>query len=204
MINDVPSPIDLRLKSDAAEWARTAEQLRPQRPRVFEEFAQQIVQVPQVRRVLELGSGPGFLAKHLLQRFPAIEYVALDFSSAMHDLAAERVADLGKRLTFVERNFRDVDWGDGLGRFECVVTLQSVHELRHKSRARTLHEQVLNVLVEPSIYVVCDHFVGDGGMSNRELYMTIEEQDAALRQAGFSRVKNGLVVGSLSMFIATK
>ena len=37
-------------------------------------------------RILELGSGPGFLAQHVLDIIPVSKYVALDFSEAMHQL----------------------------------------------------------------------------------------------------------------------
>src|SRR5215831_13680148 len=38
-------------------------------------------------RVLKLGSGPGFLARYILETIPNTEYTMLDFSQAMHDLA---------------------------------------------------------------------------------------------------------------------
>jgi len=61
---------------------------RPWRVEFFEAFAAAIAQAAQGRfvRILELGSGPGFLAEHLLKALPSIEYVALDFSPAMQSL----------------------------------------------------------------------------------------------------------------------
>ena len=87
MIQDVPSPIDLRLMSDACEWEATALSKRPSRPEFFAQFASSIksATIP-VHRILELGSGPGFLAEHLLHALPAVAYVAFDFSPAMHQL----------------------------------------------------------------------------------------------------------------------
>jgi hypothetical protein len=82
---DVPSPIDLRLMSDACEWERTAYEKRPWRADFFAMFADQLIhRQPQMRRVLELGSGPGFLARHLLMGSPDLRMVLLDFSGAMH------------------------------------------------------------------------------------------------------------------------
>ncbi|MET0351062.1 MAG: hypothetical protein ABW067_14820, partial [Rhizobacter sp.] len=80
----------------------------------------------------------------------------------------------------------------------------AVHELRHKRYAVTLHAQVLEILEPQATYLVCDHFCGPGGMTNDQLYMTVEEQRAALAGAGFGQVealllKGGLVLHSASL-----
>lgn len=150
-------------------------------------------------RILELGSGPGFLAEHLLKTCPSIEYVALDFSPAMHELAIERLGLLANRVQFVERSFRDENWFAGLGKFQFVVTNQAIHELRHKSYAATLHRQVKSLLAPSGIYLICDHFYGKNGMTNDQLFMTIAEQRDALREGGFSNIIEELIKDSLVM-----
>ncbi|MGC3979962.1 MAG: class I SAM-dependent methyltransferase [Steroidobacteraceae bacterium] len=186
--------------SDAREWQATAMLKRPWRVEFFERFATEIAASPiPVQRILELGSGPGFLAEHLLRKFPHPSYVALDFSAAMHQLAAERLGPLASRVDFVERSFLDSNWSHDMGRFEVVVTQQAVHELRHKCHAGDLHCEVRKVLEPGGAYLVCDHFVGEGGMSNERLYMTVAEQQSALRAAGFASVlllmlKGGMVL----------
>ena len=85
-------------------------QKRPWRAEFFARFASEVAEVsPKVERVLELGSGPGFLAKHLLQSLSYVELVLLDFSSAMHELAGARLGGLANRATFIERNFKEED-----------------------------------------------------------------------------------------------
>ncbi len=101
MNNDVPSPIDLRTMPDAREWESTAMEKRPWRTEFFEAFAHELQSVAGLHgvHVLELGSGPGFLAKHLLDQIPNItRYVALDFSPAMHQLAIQRLGEQAPRL----------------------------------------------------------------------------------------------------------
>lgn len=136
--------------------------------------------------MLELGSGPGFLAEHLLGNLPRLRYTALDFSGAMHELAGARLGDAADRVRFIKRSFKDDDWTDGLGLFDCVVTHQAVHELRHKRYATALHAQVSTVLPKGALYLVCDHFVGSGAMVNDQLYMTPAEQQTALVAGGFA------------------
>ena len=194
---DVPSPIDLRLMSDARPWAETALARRPARPEFFDAFAREIGR--DGARVLELGSGPGFLADHLLRAWPALAYVALDFSPAMHELAAERLGERAAHVRFVERSFREADWIEGLGPFDVVVTHQAVHELRHKDHATTLHAQVRPLLAAGGCYLACDHYLGGDGLSNDQLYMTVEQQREALLRAGFASVEPVLVKSGLAL-----
>jgi len=181
--------------SDARPWAETALARRPVRPEFFDAFAREIGR--DGARVLELGSGPGFLAEHLLGAWPGLDYTALDFSPAMHQLAAERLGERAMRVRFVERSFREPAWVEGLGPFDVVVTHQAVHELRHKDYATTLHAQVRPLLAAGGRYLVCDHHLGGDGLSNDQLYMTVDQQRDALLRAGFANVEAVLVKGGL-------
>lgn len=206
MINDVPSPIDLRTMHDAKEWESTAMQKRPWRTDFFEAIAQEIRSISPRRsvHVLELGSGPGFLAKHLLDHTPNIaRYVALDFSAAMHQLATQRLGEQASRVEFVERSFLQPTWHSDLGSFDFVVTHQAVHELRHKRHAASLHARVAQILKPSGRYLVCDHFSGEGGMKNTDLYMSSDEQAQALTQGGFMSVRCLLKEGGLVLHEAS-
>jgi SAM-dependent methyltransferase len=195
---DVPSPIDLRTMHDARAWADSANLKRPWRTDFFARFEMAISNAPsRIARILELGSGPGFLAERLLPAFPSVEYVALDFSPAMHQLAAKRLQPWLPRVNFVERSFRDAAWAQDLGSFDCVVTNQAVHELRHKRHAAELHCQVREVLAAGGLYLVCDHFAGEGAMKDHSLYMSVDEQREALEAARFDSVKLLLQQGGL-------
>lgn len=185
--DDVPSPIDLRSPQDAVEWESTANEKRPWRRDFFRIMVSEVLTVGPSPRVLELGSGPGFLLEHLIEAMPHIELYALDFSAAMHALAAKRLGSRASRVCFVERDLRE-DWTDGLGLFDVVLTNQTVHELRHKRRAPRLLSQVRSVLKRGGSFLVCDHYAGQDGMSNSILYMTVEEQREALKEADFPQV----------------
>src|ERR1700723_757955 len=204
MHQDVPSPIDLRSMSDASEWERTATEKRPWRAEFFEKFADELKTLrPSVQRVLDLGSGPGFLATYLLSVLPDLHMVLLDFSGAMHELARRRLGPMVSRVDFLEKSFKDVDWPDSLNSFDAVVTNQAVHELRHKRYAVELHRQMRAVLRSGGSYLVCDHFYGPDGMTNDQLYMTIEEQKAALETAGFASVREVLKKGGMVLHHAS-
>jgi len=198
MLEDIPSPIDLRLMPDALEWEQSAVEKRPYRGEFFAAFADELAAAsPRVNRILELGSGPGFLAQHILSSLPDVSCVLLDFSPAMHELAKARLGHLNGRAEFVERDFKDSLWNEGLGKFQGIVTHQAIHELRHKRHAVGLHSRA-RALLEPGCgYLVCDHFVGEGGVTNDQLFMTVEEQRNALLDAGFDSVRQVMLKGSL-------
>jgi SAM-dependent methyltransferase len=200
---DVPSPIDWPDLEDAREWERTA-QARPGRAEMFEAFAREIRWLGKHDpSVLDLGSGPGFLAAFLLDAIPDVRLSLLDVSAPMHELARARLGQRAGQVLFLERSFKDSDWPLGLGPFDVVVTNQAVHELRYKRYASQLHASVRKVLRPGGTYLVSDHFFGDGGLQNQQLYMTVVEQRAALLTAGFSEVEQVAAFGSLVMHRAT-
>jgi SAM-dependent methyltransferase len=197
--------MDLRLEEDARQWSALAMVRRPWRAEFFAVMVSAIQAASQGLpcRVLELGSGPGFLVEHLLKALPSVTVVALDFSAPMHRLAVQRLGMLAARVQFVERSFREPGWAQGLGQFEHVVTNQAVHELRHKHRAPALHAEVRACLAASGSYLVSDHYFGEGGMSNEQLYMSVLEQKTALADAGFASVEQLLLKGGMVLHRAT-
>jgi ubiquinone/menaquinone biosynthesis C-methylase UbiE len=197
---DVPSPIDLRLMSDASDWEATAMEKRPWRTEFFAKFADELSNMePSAARVLELGSGPGFLASKVLSELSNVRMTLLDFSESMHALARQRLGAMIDRVEFLVRSFKDPEWVRGLDGFDAVITNQAVHELRHKRYAEELHRQVAMVLRPGGTYLVCDHYSGPGGMTNDQLYMTAAEQKSAIESAGYTLVlpvllKEGMVL----------
>ena len=82
---DLPYGENFHDEGEAAAWAEAAAQKRPWRPMIFDHFAAAVMgaKVPGPR-ILELGSGPGFLAEHVLDRCGSVSrYTLLDFSEAM-------------------------------------------------------------------------------------------------------------------------
>ena len=184
---DVPSPIDLQTIADAEAWAASAIVERPYREEFFRTLVEQLRPLCSMPSdVLELGSGPGFLAQRILEALPLVAYTALDFSPAMHVLAQTRLGPLGARVRWIEADFRVPGWGARLPRYRAVVTLQAVHELRHKRHAPRLYQAVRELLSPGGVFLMCDHFCGEGGRQNNALYMTPEEHEKALFEGGFA------------------
>jgi len=197
----VPYGDDWDSAAVVAGWAKVADQKRPWRSQIRDHIAGIVATLPQRARVLELGSGPGFLAHRVLDRCPSIEgYTLLDFSEHMLGLSRGRLAAF-PTATFVLASFKSENWNHHVeGPFDCVLAMQSVHELRHKRRATRLYEQVYQVLSVPGLFAICDHLPFDDSPTSTALYMTEREQHQALATAGFSNVHMELSMNGLVLY----
>ncbi len=212
---DVPSSADVRSEDDARPGEQTAMSKRPWRIDFFERIARRLEGLTSGQpRVLELGSGPGLLARYVLDQLPSLpHYVLLDFSHAMHAAAKERLGRCVARASFLERDFADPSWSAGLGPFDAVVTVQAIHELRNKRHASVLHAQVREILSPQGIYLMCDQHTGGAEpgveargsareQNNEHQFMSLAEHEASLRAAGFVTVERLAERSGVALYLA--
>jgi ubiquinone/menaquinone biosynthesis C-methylase UbiE len=200
-LEDVPYGNDWDSAEEVAAWAEEADRIRPWRAAIRDHIARRVATLPTGARVLELGSGPGFLAHRVLQRCPSLEgYTLLDFSEPMLALSQERLAKFPV-ASFVFASFKSEEWTRRVGGpFDCALSMQAVHELRHKRHALRMYEQVYQVLTVPGRIMICDHTPFDDSSASTALYMTEREQQEALAEAGFTNVHIELTMGSLALY----
>jgi SAM-dependent methyltransferase len=197
--SDVPSPIDFHDLAQARAWEEHTVAKRPWRPQFFASFAQALqTRFSRPITVLELGSGPGHLAEHLLTHCAIDFYVALDFSSAMHQIARDRLSSFLDKVEFPVRDFRAADWGEGLRVFDAVVTLQAAHETRHVRHLPDLLTRARQRLAPGGLFLYCDHYLGI--LTNADLYLPAAEQPKALMAAGFRDIQKRLDIGGMALF----
>ena len=208
LLSDVPSGIDLRDPGDAHTWALEADAKRPWRAQVRDAFAEALGAGSPVgspaRRILELGSGPGLLAERILGTCDVERYTLFDFSPPMLDMSRARVGNRAAAV-FVLGDFKQPDWTRGLeAPFDAVVTMQAVHEIRHKRHVPGLYRQVHALLRPGGVLLVSDHIPADDTPRSRALLATEEEQHAAMRSAGFERVATRLFLAGLYLIAGTR
>jgi cyclopropane fatty-acyl-phospholipid synthase-like methyltransferase len=203
--DDVPYGNDWDSAAEVDAYGESADQKRPWRSTIRDHIAARVATLGPRARILELGSGPGLLAHRVLQQRPDVEtYTLLDFSEAMLASSRERLATF-PAASFVRASFKSEDWTRRVGgEFNCVVSMQAVHELRHKRHAQGLYEQVYQVLAVPGLFLVCDHTPFDDSPKSVALYMTEWEQQLALADAGFSNVHVELAMNGLVVYAGEK
>ena len=202
---DVPYGNDWDNATEASAYAGAADRARPWRSEIRDHIAERVAMLSPGARVLELGSGPGLLAHRVLQRCPHLgTYTLLDFSEPMLALSRERLATF-PAAAFVLASFKSEDWTHRAGGpFDCVVSMQAVHELRHKQHALRLYQQVHDVLAVPGLFMVCDHTPSDDSPRSLALYMTPQEQERVLTDAGFAHIHVALDMNGLMLYVGEK
>jgi SAM-dependent methyltransferase len=202
---DVPYGNNWDSAVEAAAYGESADQARPWRSEIREHIAARVATLGPGARVLELGSGPGLLAHRVLQRCPTVErYTLMDFSEPMLELSRARLAAF-PAASFVCASFKADDWTSRVGGpFDCVVSMQAVHELRHKRHAPRLYQQIHRLLSVPGLVLVCDHTPFDDSPKSLALYMSEQEQRQALADARFASVHVELSVKGLLLYAGEK
>jgi tRNA (cmo5U34)-methyltransferase len=105
--------------------------------------------------ILEFCCGAGDLAAHLLGRFPAAHYLALDGSPAMLAEATRQCGSFHGRLTTRQFDLGSNDWRRMRERPRAVVSSLAVHHLDGAGKRRLFRD--LHDLLEPGgVFVLAD------------------------------------------------
>jgi len=199
--DDVPIRVDFRDPATARIWIEETRIKRPYRPRFFAAFCAALASRPGLR-ILELGSGPGQLAGEILGHCDVHSYVALDFSPAMHEIAAAHLGALASRVTFVTRDFREPAWPVDLGTFDAVVTLQAAHETRHKRHLVPLLERARTVVAPGGLLLYADHYLTPE-TKLPALAPARADQPLALERAGYVEIQLRYEEGNMALWCGT-
>jgi|SRR5215471_1318759 len=102
------------------------------------------------RRVLELGCGTGEWASAFLQSHPEADYVAVELSRNMRDLASARLAAFRTRIQLVDQ---DLNASLPEGPFDLVVSFYAIHHVEDKQR---LVQDVFASLTSGGVFLYAD------------------------------------------------
>jgi len=201
--SEIPNPIDFNDASQVHQWITETVQQRVWRPRFFATCATALNDAfDHAVDVIELGSGPGHLAREMLATCRIASYTAVDFSVTMHGLARQYLGDAARRVRFALKDFRGDDWASEFTPVDVVLTMQAVHEVRHRSRQPKLFERIHHILKPDGLLLYCDHYDEGGSAITSELYLSREEQPKMLKAAGFRRIDELLDLGGMALYRA--
>lgn len=197
-MHDYTGPHDYFNEEYVKEWTQIANSRRPFRLQFFEAFAAELA-ILSKPRILDLGSGPGFLAEHILDRCDAAAYHLFDFSPHMLNLSRARLGRFAERVGFHRGSFLEEDWWQMLpSPFDAIVSLQAVHEVRQADRIPQLYRELRALLGDEGIVLIADQ-VNDEE-KQEEHFLTASDHETALREAGFDEVRQVCAIGDLKMF----
>ena len=201
-MHDYTGPHDYFDEAYVCQWAEVANVKRPFRGELFAAFASELARFGKPK-VLDVGSGPGFLAEYILARCDVSQYHLFDFSPHMLELSRARLADFSDRVCYHQGSFLDEAWWAALpGSFDAIVSLQAIHELRDVTRVPRLYGELRLLLGERSVLLIADQVNSDD--KREEHFLTAKEHEAALFEAGFKECRQIRAAGDLMLFGAER
>jgi cyclopropane fatty-acyl-phospholipid synthase-like methyltransferase len=151
---------------DAAFVRNWADRFVPTVPRLqlFDKILDQIGQlnVPNPH-ILELGIGPGYMARHILERNQEITYEGLDFSDVFFDIAKETVGDMQHRVTLTKADLMNQSWPERLSRQpDAIISTWALHDLGGQEAVAEVYARSYESLPVGGVMVNGDFIKPDG------------------------------------------
>jgi SAM-dependent methyltransferase len=175
-----------------AEYVRDwANRFIPTAPRLqlFDLVLEQITKptVPP-KHVVELGIGPGYMARHILERNDEVTYEGVDFSDAMFDIARETIGDLMVRVTLTAVDFLDNSWPSNLSQQPgAMISTWALHDLGSQQAVANVYKRCYETLPPGGVLVNGDFIKPDGTTFEYEPgRFPINRHLDLLKDAGFS------------------
>jgi cyclopropane fatty-acyl-phospholipid synthase-like methyltransferase len=180
---------------DAAFVRGWANRFVPTAPRLklFDLILDQIRQstIPN-SHVVELGIGPGYMARHILDRNAVISYEGVDFSERFFEVAKETIGDCMHRVTLTKADLMDQSWPKRLTRTPgAIISTWALHDLGGQQAVADVYARCFETLPVGGVLVNGDFIKPDG---TRWIYepgrFEIDRHFELLRKAGFTDPKS--------------
>ncbi len=161
----------------------------PPRLALFDMILAQIRQLPvNDPNILELGLGPGYMARHILERHQTLRYEGLDFSATFFEVAKRTLGALEARVTFTKADLMDQFWPRSLARPpHAIISTWALHDLGSQQAVADVYARCFETLPKGGILVNGDFIKPDGTAWGYEPgRFEIARHLELLRQAGFA------------------
>ena len=177
---------------DAAFVQEWADRFVPTAPRLalFDMILDQIQQlgIPNAN-VLELGLGPGYMARHILERDRTVHYEGLDFSEVFFEVARKNLGPLSSRVKLTKADLIDPSWPTRLARPpHAIVSTWALHDLGSQQAIANVYGRCFEALPKGGVFVNGDFIKPDGTDWDYEPgRFEIARHLDLLREAGFAK-----------------
>lgn len=170
------------------EWAKRFVPTAP-RLQLFKLILEQIT-MPTVpsKHVVELGIGPGYMARYILERNDEITYEGVDFSDAMFDIAKGTIGDLMPRVRLTSANLLDNSWPSNLSQQPgAMISTWALHDLGSPQAIVDVYKRCYETLSPGGVLVNGDFIKPDGATFKYEAgRFPISQHLDLLKEIGFS------------------
>ena len=97
--------------------------------------------------VLELGLGPGYMARHILERNPTISYEGVDFSDVFFDVARKTIGNYMPRVTLTKADLMDQAWPNSLSaQPAAIISTWALHDLGSQQAVADVYARCYEIL----------------------------------------------------------
>jgi tRNA (cmo5U34)-methyltransferase len=131
--------------------------------------------------VIDLGAGTGALSAAVLAGKPSTRVKLVDIDPAMLEVARDRLAPFGDRVTVANTLFME-----GLTPCDAVVASLSLHHIADLSDKRALYRRVYEVLRPGGVLAVADITLHDDGPARTRM---VDAWAAAMAKHGIDRAE---------------
>lgn len=139
--------------------------------------------------VLELGLGPGYMARHILERNAVITYEGLDFSQVFFSVAQKTIGENMLRVKLTKADLMDQGWPGALSRQPgAIISTWALHDLGSQAAVADVYGRCYETLPRGGILLNGDFIKPDGTTWAYEPgRFEVDRHLELLSQAGFSR-----------------
>ncbi len=181
---------EFHLHQEAKEWA---DRFVPTAPRLelFGLITRQVLNLRQRKpRILELGVGPGYLAKYLLEQIHDISYIGIDASRPMLQIARERLSAQQDLIQLIEFDMLNKEWDLKLENPpHAIVSTWTLHDLYTPENIAHIYQQSYRLLARDGMLINGDFIKPEDSIIEYEGgRIKPTEHIQLLKQAGFRDV----------------
>ena len=132
------------------------------------------------------------MARHILERDPAMSYEGVDFSDAFFNVARETLGVLSPRVTLTKADLMDQHWPATLSRNPgAIISTWALHDLGSQQAVAGVYVRCFETLPKGGVLVNGDFIKPDGTKWSYEAgRFEIRRHLELLRSAGFSDPKS--------------
>lgn len=144
------------------------------------------------KHVVELGLGPGYMARHILERNQVISYEGVDFSEEFFEIAKKTIGELMPRVTLTKADLLDQNWPKSLSRRPgAIISTWALHDLGSQQAIADVYARCYETLPAGGVLVNGDFIKPYGTSWTYEPgRFEIDRHVELLRSAGFSNPRS--------------